>query len=134
MTDTTKQSGFSKILVIGVAIATLGAAVITNPDESAYLNYATAQFGDRFRSLCDGIELPGMLEGLKGLAQETCSAAATTGRDLTIGDQSPVATAIGAVTERQNLGVFSLYTTQVLDQKITTIGLFGQFLSLPIGL
>jgi hypothetical protein len=133
MTETTEKSGLPKFLFVGLAIATLGAAAVTNPTEAAYLNYAAAQFGDRFSSLCDGIELPGMLEDLQGLAQDTCNAAASTGQDLTIAGQSPVASAIGAATERQNFGIFSLYKTQALNQNITTIGVFGQFFSLPNG-
>lgn len=133
MADAKKKSGFPKLLVIGLTIATISMAVATNPDEPAYLNYAAGQFGDRFDALCGEIELPDVLEGLKGIAQDTCNAAAGAGRDLTIAGQSPVATAIGAATERQNFGVFSLYQTQALNQEITTIGVFGQFLTLPNG-
>jgi Domain of unknown function (DUF4359) len=131
MTDAAKKSGFPTRLVLGLAIATIAGAVVTNPSEAAYLNYATGQFGDRFDSLCNEIQLPDVLGNLKGLAQETCSAAANAGQDLTIGGQSPVATAIDAVTERQNFWVCSLYKTQILNQTVTTIGAFGQFVSLP---
>jgi hypothetical protein len=134
MANAAKKSGFPTQLVIGFAIVTIAGAVVTNPSEAAYLNYATGQFGDRFESLCDEIKLPEVLGGLKDMAQETCSAAASAGRDLTIGGQSPVATAIGAATERQNFLVCSLYKTQVLNQTVTTIGAFGQFVSLPSNL
>ncbi len=133
MADVEQKSGFPRLLAIGLTIAAIGTAVLTNPSKAAYLNYATGQFGDRFDSLCGEIELPGVLDGLKGIAQETCDAAASAGRDLTIGGQSPVATAIGTATEHQNFLIFSLYKTQVLNQKVTTIGAFGQFLSLPNG-
>jgi hypothetical protein len=133
MAEVEQQSGFPKRLVIGLAIATISIAVVTNPDEPAYLNYATDQFGDRFDSLCGEIQLPDVLNGLKGIAQDTCDAAASAGRDLTIGGQSPVATAISTVTERQNFLIFSLYQTQILNQKVTTIGAFGRFVSLPTG-
>jgi len=130
--DNAKPSGFPNFLRNTIVVAAaIGVAYLSNPAQPTYVKYAASQLSDRFDSFCQGIELPKFVESLTGNAQQACESVREGNDNLEIGGRAPIEAIVDRATTRKNFGVFSLYETQVLNGKITTIGVFGQFVTLP---
>lgn len=103
--------GSLTIVILGVLMAA------TNPKQEAYTEYASERLMDKSGKLvcektgyCDNDKMPVMVEN-------------TVKNNL-------IKPAIGTATERQNLGVISVYTTEVPGVgKMKTLGAFGKFLT-----
>lgn len=117
--------------VVGAAIVGIGAAMaVTNPDQTAYDEFATRQLTAYLdEQFCDNA--PGFLGNT---LQEQCKA-------FLDGNQSEIRAIIASNTERQNYFLFSIYKTNLSAEELLppilsdavpsyhfeTVGLFQSF-------
>jgi len=100
-------------VAIGVA-AIAGVMAFTNPSKERYIDYATDQFAEMGKnSLCADANLP-------SLAQQSCKFMVSQGRRV-------IKPYIEGSTKQQNFILFSIYDTEMPNQKISTIAAFGNF-------
>lgn len=105
-----------KTILIGVAILAVVMAV-SNPSKERYIEYTVDRFSETGRSsLCTGV----------GDAQQQCKFAVA----LLASQGKPLIRAfLENSTRQQNFLLFSIYTTDLPNQKLTAIAAFGNFLS-----
>ena len=100
-------------VVIGV-VAIAGVMAFTNPSKERYIDYATDQFAEIGKnSLCNDASLP-------SLAQQSCKFLVSQGRRV-------IKPYIEGSTKQQNFILFSIYETEMPNQKLSTIAAFGNF-------
>ncbi|WP_017305898.1 DUF4359 domain-containing protein [Spirulina subsalsa] len=120
-------------------IALVGGLVATNPPEEAYLNYASEKFVSEIKeSACQQNVLhriPGGvhdflrdigLDNSQNRLQQLCQDSLTAGGDRL---KPFLKDFIQQSTTQQNFQIFSLYHTEILDQKVTTLAILGHFIS-----
>ena len=101
-----------QIISIGTAVVA-GVMVFSNPSTERYVNYATEQFSETGKnSFCSG-EMP-------VAAQQSCKFVLSQGKGV-------VKSLVENSTKQENFVLFSLYTTDLPDRKMTTLGAFGNF-------
>ncbi|MFN3360934.1 MAG: DUF4359 domain-containing protein [Pseudanabaenaceae cyanobacterium] len=94
---------------------------VTNPSREAYLEYATFKLADDVKEeICGARDLRNLLGEVANLVSGICR----TGVDV---QRSKIREFISNASRRRNLVVFSLYTTDVLDRRYTTIAILGNF-------
>ena len=93
------------LLAIGGALAVMS---LTNPSESQYLEYST-------ENLCRRFDEPYKTACRVGIFAQ----------------KDNLQRAIDASTDRHNLLIGSLYTTELPGVKIQTVGILGNFVTLP---
>ncbi len=117
-----------KPTAVGIAALVIaGFMAITNPGKEAYVDYAMARFATDFQNaICKGPTLPKPLSQIGSLTKNICQLSVKAGyvwqRDL-------VKEVVSSTTRRQNLVVFSIYTTEIPGQTFQTLALFGNFLT-----
>jgi hypothetical protein len=98
-----------------------GVMALTNPDRSAYENYAVDRIGDLAKDQCDRAPA-----GLGVLLQGPCRAAIEVYKPQ-------IRPLLAATTTRQNLVVFSIYRSDIsipaanLNAQVESIGIFDRF-------
>ena len=101
-----------QIISIGTAVVA-GVMVFSNPSTERYVNYATEQFSETGKnSFCSG-EMP-------VAAQQSCKFVLSQGKGV-------VKSLVENSTKQENFVLFSLYTTDLPNRKMTTLGAFGNF-------
>ena len=101
-----------QIISIGTAVVA-GVMVFSNPSTESYVNYATEQFSETGKnSFCSG-EMP-------VAAQQSCKFVLSQGKGV-------VKSLVENSTKQENFVLFSLYTTDLPNRKMTTLGAFGNF-------
>lgn len=101
-----------QIISIGTAVVA-GVMVFSNPSKERYVNYATEQFSETGKnSFCSG-EMP-------IAAQQSCKFVLSQGKGV-------VKSLVENSTKQENFVLFSLYTTDLPNRKMTTLGAFGNF-------
>ena len=121
-----KQSKFG-LIAFGAVAASM---FFTNPSQSDYVDYAAEQLMQTARKdLCTNSNQPinsDVIVSFNFSLGEVCStiigASDFVGRGLLKG-------AIQTTTNRQNLGLFSIYTTQFPGKTYKTIGVLGNFVT-----
>ena len=121
-----KQIKFGSIAFGAVAASMF----FTNPAQPDYVDYAAEQFMQTARKdICVNSNQPINSRGMVSFnfpTDQLCStifgAGDFVGRGLLKG-------AIQTATDRQNLGLFSIYTTQFPGTTYKTIGVFGNFIT-----
>jgi uncharacterized protein YceK len=96
-------------------IALTGLAIVmgfTNPQQEAYNDYASQRL-------------------MKNAQKEMCNAFnyCESGEPPAFIKNTLIKPAISAATKQQNLGIFSIYTTELLGLRTKTLGVFGNFLT-----
>lgn len=95
------------------AVVVAGVMAFSNPSKERYVEYATEQFSETGKnSLCSG-EMP-------IAAQQSCKFVLSQGKGV-------VKSLVENSTKQQNFVLFSLYVTDLPNQKMTTLGAFGNF-------
>lgn len=98
-------------ILIGVAVVA-GTMAFSNPSKERYVDYATENFTQSKSSICS-TDMP-------LAAQQSCKFMMSTG-------QGVIKPYIENATKQQNFVLFSTYTTEIPNQKMTAIGAFGNF-------
>lgn len=101
----------------GIAVVTLGVIMaVTNPKQQAYTEYASERFINQSgQFVCEKTGYCDKDGGMPVMLKNTVK-------------NNFIKPAINTATERQNLGVVSLYTTQVPGVgQMKTVGAFGKF-------
>ncbi|MFM7602593.1 MAG: DUF4359 domain-containing protein [Pseudanabaena sp.] len=102
-----------QVILIGAAVV-VGAMAITNPSKERYIEYATEQLSETGKnSICAGDNVP-------IAAQQSCKFAISQGKGV-------IKSLVENSTKQQNFVVLSLYATDLPNQKVTTVGVFGNF-------
>jgi hypothetical protein len=104
--------------LIGVAIIAVVMAV-SNPSKERYVEYTVDRFSETGKlSLCNGVG--------DAAAQQQCkfgvAVFASQGKPL-------IRAFLESSTRQQNFVLFSIYTTELPNQKLTAIAAFGNFFS-----
>lgn len=109
-----------------IALAIMaGIMGLTNPPRDEYLNYASGLLAAQAKnSVCKESRVPDFLQDFAGSLVDTCQTVVTTQRGL-------IEAFLDGATHRQNVLVFSIYTTEVGNESYRTIGAFGNFLTFP---
>ncbi|WP_265262547.1 DUF4359 domain-containing protein [Spirulina subsalsa] len=120
-------------------IALVGVFAVTNPSKEAYLNYASEKFVREIKeSACQQNVVDRIPTGVNNLLrdlglentgnrlQQLCQDSLTAGGDRF---KPFLKDFVQQSTTQQNFQVFSLYHTEILDQKVTTLALLGNFIT-----
>ena len=100
-------------ILIG-AVVVAGVMAVTNPSKERYIEYATEQFSESGKtSICAGDNMP-------IAAQQSCKFVISQGKGV-------IKSVVTNSTKQQNFALFSIYETDMPNQKITTIAAFGNF-------
>ncbi len=113
---------------IGVgALVIAGFMAVTNPGKEAYVDYAVARFATDVQSaICQGPRLPKPLTQVGKLTKNLCQLGIKVGY---VWQRELVKDIVSSTTRRQNLILFSIYTTEIPGQTFHTLALFGNFLT-----
>lgn len=119
-----KFSGLSKTGAIGlVVLATVMG--FTNPPRDEYVNYASNKLASEIKeSVCKKSKVPDFLSDFTGELVESCE-------KLIKSQRTTIKDLMDNATKRQNLIVFSVYTTEFRGKRYQTIGAVGNFLTFP---
>ncbi len=99
-------------ILIGAAVVA-GVMAFSNPTKERYIDFAVEQFAERGKtSLCS--------ENIPIAAQQSCKFMLSQGKGV-------IKPYIENSTKQQNFVLFSLYVTDMPNQKLTTIAAFGNF-------
>lgn len=122
MTEQVKRKSTLKntiaIAITAVPLLLGGALIVTNPSKEDYANYA-------LNRLCDYPNLP---KQIAAQFQQACQGSVAPGSGLLGIDN--LRNAVVAKTDQQNYLFFSTYKTEVFNKTFTTIGIFGQFVTI----
>lgn len=117
---------FGNVGKLAIALTVLAAGMaFTNPPRDKYLTYASGVLETEFKTtLCKDSSVPKVLSGFTDTLIGFCKNGLTSQR-------RSIESLLDNTTERQNLGVVSVYTTQVGKKSYQTVGAFGNFVTLP---
>lgn len=102
-----------------------GVMGFTNPPREEYLSYASGTMATELKqSMCKESRIP---EFLGDFAQSLVGAC----KSVLTSERNTIERLIDNSTHRQNLIIFSIYTTEIVGHKYHTIGAFGNFLTIP---
>ncbi|MEC4985218.1 MAG: DUF4359 domain-containing protein [Oscillatoria sp. PMC 1068.18] len=113
----------------GVIALTLlsGVMVATNPNQQAYAEYASEKLVTQIQdATCQQQKSPEFLQGILSSAGEICRNAIASSGDVV---SLPVQAIVNRTTTRQNFVILSVYTTELPNTKITSLGAFGNFIT-----
>ena len=113
---------------VGVAgVGALAAVLIaTNPSQDRYNTFAAETLQNEVRSsFCQAKELDSWLGDLGKALGDICETAIEQGS--LVGEED-LKNFIEDNTQRQNFGVFSLYTTQIPAVRVRILGVFNRFI------
>ncbi|MBF2098779.1 MAG: DUF4359 domain-containing protein [Gloeomargaritaceae cyanobacterium C42_A2020_066] len=113
-----------KVITI-VILVMFGGLAVTNPGSAAYITFATQTLSQELcPRLPEIIDAPQELGSFLSLLTESCP---TLLKNL----DPQVRTFLQERTERRNLIIASLYTTQLFGSRYTTLGIARQFFLFP---
>lgn len=118
-----KVKAFLGIAGLGALAAVL---IVTNPNQDRYNTFAADILQNEVRSsFCQAKELDNWLGDLGKALGDICETAIEQGR---IVGQDDLENFIEDNTQRQNFGVFSLYTTRIPAVRVRTLGILNRFI------
>ncbi|MBE9187200.1 DUF4359 domain-containing protein [Microcoleus sp. LEGE 07076] len=117
---------FGNVGKIALALTVLAAGMVfTNPPRDKYLTYASGVLQTELENtVCKDSRVP---EALSGVAQTLIGSC----KNLLTSQRGSIEHLLDNTTERQNLGVASIYTTQLGKKSYQSVGAFGNFVTLP---
>jgi hypothetical protein len=114
-----------KKVIGGVIVVVLGGLALTNPGQTAYLSFATQTLNQELcPRLPEIIDTPKELGSFLSLLTESCP---TLLKNL----DPQVQAFLQERTQRRNLIIASLYTTQLFGSRYTTLAIARQFILFP---
>ncbi|MEO0395872.1 MAG: DUF4359 domain-containing protein [Cyanobacteria bacterium P01_A01_bin.137] len=118
-----KIKAFVGIAGVGALAAVL---IATNPSQDRYNTFAAETLQNEVRSsFCQAKELDSWLGDLGKALGDICETAIEQGS--LVGEED-LKNFIEDNTQRQNFGVFSLYTTQIPAVRVRILGVFNRFI------
>ncbi|TVU54770.1 MAG: DUF4359 domain-containing protein [Arthrospira sp. PLM2.Bin9] len=103
-----------------------GTMALTNPNREDYLEYASVELSKEVKNnWCNEAELPAILRGFSNTIVDTCNTFVTSQRGTIRGF-------IDNSTHRQNAMIFSIYTSEVFNNRYRTLALFGNFIPFSV--
>ena len=110
---------FGNVGKVAIALSVLaGGMAFTNPPRDKYLTYASGVLETELKNTVrNDSRVP---KALSGVAET-----------LLTSQRGSIEHLLDNTTERQNLGVVSIYTTQLGKKSYQTVGAFGNFVTLP---
>ena len=118
-----KVKAFLGIAGLGALAAVL---IATNPGQEQYNTFAADTLQSEAQAaFCQTNELDGWLGDLGQVLGNICETAINEG---TLIGEADLKNFIEDNTERQNFGLFSLYTTQIPAVRVRIIGIFNRFI------
>ncbi len=117
---------FGNVGKVAIALTILAAGMaFTNPPRDKYLTYASGKLETELEStVCKDSRIPKALTGVTDTLIGSC-------KNLLTSQRSTIEQLLDNTTQRENLGVVSIYTTEVGKKSYQTVGVFGNFVSLP---
>jgi hypothetical protein len=117
---------FGNVGKVAIALTLLAAGMaFTNPARDKYLTYASGKLQVELEStVCKDSSVPQALSGVAETLIGSCKNLVTSQRDT-------IERLLDNTTQRQNLGVVSIYTTELGKKSYQTVGAFGNFVTLP---
>ncbi len=106
-----KLAGFAPVTLLLLA---------TNPSQKTFSQWASSRMANKIQSVCGSSLIP-----FRPLARSLCQSLALSSHPLTTD-------MINRMTDRQNLLLFSIYTTQTPGLTFTTLGGMGHFVTLSV--
>lgn len=122
-----KTPGFWGLSTAGAMALTVVATVMgfTNPPRDEYVNYASNKLASEIKqSICKESKVPDFLSDFAGELVESCE-------KLMKSQRTTIKSLMDNATQRQNLILFSVYTTEFRGRRYQTIGAVGNFLTFP---
>ena len=128
-----KNNGYNKpplfrgLSKAGAIALTVGATIMgfTNPPRDEYVNYASNKLATEIReSICKESKVPDFLSDFTGDLVKSCE-------KLIKSQRTTIKELMDNATRRQNLILFSFYTTEFRGNRYQTIGAVGNFLTFP---
>ncbi len=113
-----------KVLGLGLAVGAIALA-ITNPGQSAYVDYAAERLPKTLKQECKALKKDINLADAVRLPTQDLCRSLVHGADLV--GRGVVKQVINVSTQRQNWGVLSWYTTEVPGRTFKTVGIARQF-------
>ena len=110
---------FGNVGKVAIALTVLAVGMaFTNPGRDKYLTYASGTLETEFKNTVrNDSRVP---KALSGVAES-----------LLTSQRGSIERLLDNTTQRQNLGVVSIYTTELGKKSYQTIGAFGNFVTLP---
>ncbi|AMW28666.1 MULTISPECIES: DUF4359 domain-containing protein [Oscillatoriales] len=100
-----------------------GTMALTNPSRQDYLEYASVKLSQEAKNnLCNEAEVPAILRGFSNIIVDTCNTLVTSQRGT-------IRAFIDNSTHRKNAMIFSIYTSELLNNRYRTLALFGNFIT-----
>lgn len=117
---------FGNVGKVAIALMVLAAGMaFTNPARDKYLTYASTKLQVELENtVCKDSSVPQALSGVAETLIGSC-------KNLVTSQRSTIEQLLDNTTQRQNLGVVSIYTTELGKKSYQTVGVFGNFVSLP---
>jgi hypothetical protein len=117
---------FGNVGKVAIALTVLAAGMgFTNPGRDKYLTYASGTLEKELETtVCKDSRVPQALSGVAETLIGSCKNLLTSQRDT-------IERLLDNTTQRQNLGVVSIYTTELGKKSYQTVGAFGSFVTLP---
>lgn len=100
--------------------------IATNPGKPAYLDYASERLLEKLKQECNELEANISISG--GLTIPTQDLCKSSLESADLVGRGAVKLVVNGTTERQNFGIFSIYTTQLTGRTFKTVGIGGHFM------
>ena len=125
-TNNSTSKFFGNVGKVAIALTLLAASMaFTNPARDKYLTYASGTLEKELESsVCKDSRVPQALSGVAETLIGSC-------KNLLTSQRSTIERLLDNTTQRQNLGVVSIYTTELGKKSYQTVGAFGSFVTLP---
>ena len=125
-TNNSTSKFFGNVGKVAIALTVLAAGMaFTNPARDKYLTYASTKLETELEStVCKDSRIPQALSGITDSLIGSC-------KNLVTSQRSTIEHLLDNTTQRQNLGVVSIYTTELGKKSYQTVGAFGNFVTLP---
>lgn len=117
---------FGNVGKVAIVLMLLAAGMgFTNPARDKYLTYASGTLEKELENtVCKDSRVPKALSGVTDTLIGSC-------KNLLTSQRGTIESLLDNTTQRQNFGVASIYTTEVGGKSYQTVGVFGNFVTLP---
>ncbi|HAT15728.1 MAG TPA: hypothetical protein DCS91_21100 [Microcoleaceae bacterium UBA11344] len=125
-TNNSTSKFFGNVGKVAIALTLVAAGMaFTNPARDKYLTYASGVLQNELENtVCKDSRVPKALSGVTDTLIGSCKNLLTSQRDT-------IEQLLDNTTQRQNFGVASIYTTELGQKSYQTVGVFGNFVTLP---
>lgn len=125
-TNNSTSKFFGNVGKVAIALTLVAAGMaFTNPARDKYLTYASGVLQNELENtVCKDSRVPKALSGVTDTLIGSCKNLLTSQRDT-------IERLLDNTTQRQNFGVASIYTTELGQKSYQTVGVFGNFVTLP---